>query len=215
MTHWSIRANGDNGMTELSHQGQVDEIVIGSWFHLEQMDRLHFWMRVGDANITVDLRPSSRPVVDIDRGAQGEMRGTTTVGAPAVAPKTLTPVEEVYSFQAAISRLRAQASSQRVCILPDRGLTDVGSFFAALSHALTSSTEPAATDWTSMRSRLAAALASFRGTMLVVIWPSAFELFSRDAEAYRFAREMFEQAGAAAGEDGLRVLICTGRDDGL
>ena len=112
MNHWSIRANGDDGTMELSHQGQVDEISIGSWFHLEQMDRLVVWMRVGDARVTVELRPASRPVVDIDRGARGEMRGTTSVGAPIAAPKTQdTKVcERVVDVEGACNGIGARCS---------------------------------------------------------------------------------------------------------
>lgn len=212
MSHWSIRANGDDGMTTISHQGRVDEIVIGSWFHFEQMDRLLVCIGVGDVGLTVQLRPARRPIVNVVRGS--DARGSTSVDPPAYPRPSPSRVEEIHSLQAAISRLRASASPQRLFILPAHGIVDRASFLGALSLLL-APTEPPAEDWQAMRGGLVAAIDACGATELVLVWPSAFELSSRDRESYRIARGMFEEAFAVAAAAGSRVVICTGRDDGV
>lgn len=39
--------------TVLDFPSEFDELVIDEWFHLEQMDRNSWWMRVGDVDIWV------------------------------------------------------------------------------------------------------------------------------------------------------------------
>ena len=43
---------------EFSRKSGFDEIVVGRWLHLEQMDKNYWWMRLGDqeADIKVDTK---------------------------------------------------------------------------------------------------------------------------------------------------------------
>lgn len=64
---WRIAA-GDNHEVTLESNGAhiFDELVIDNWFHLEQMDRDHWWMRVGDHMINVHVKPGKPPEVIIE-----------------------------------------------------------------------------------------------------------------------------------------------------
>jgi hypothetical protein len=55
-----------------------DELVIDHWFHIEQMDDRVWWMRVGDADITVRVgERGEASSVHIRRGDHGEVKGNT------------------------------------------------------------------------------------------------------------------------------------------
>lgn len=43
-------------MLDLEGHGVVDEVVIEQWFHLEQMDKRVWWIRVGDVYMNVRLK---------------------------------------------------------------------------------------------------------------------------------------------------------------
>lgn len=47
---------------------EFDELVIGDWLHLEQMDKRYYWLRVGDVDINVYIPPNGAPEVSIERG---------------------------------------------------------------------------------------------------------------------------------------------------
>lgn len=49
-------------------QVEFDELVVGDWLHIEQLDSRVWWMRVGDARIDVTI-PAEGPVeVRVMRG---------------------------------------------------------------------------------------------------------------------------------------------------
>lgn len=39
----------------------IDEVIIGSWFHLEQMDSRSYWMNVGGVMINIRLTKDGKP----------------------------------------------------------------------------------------------------------------------------------------------------------
>lgn len=42
---------------------EFDELVVGSWLHVEQMDTGCWWMNVGGVTVWVDVHPDGRPAV--------------------------------------------------------------------------------------------------------------------------------------------------------
>ena len=40
---------------------EIDEIVIGRWFHLEAMDTRLYWMDIGGLVVNVELNPDGTP----------------------------------------------------------------------------------------------------------------------------------------------------------
>ncbi len=76
---WRIRAYGDNELIELEKRGVFDELVVSNWFHLEQLDKKRWFIRVGDANIYVHYRNKDDVKVDILRGQSCPTNGTTEV----------------------------------------------------------------------------------------------------------------------------------------
>lgn len=39
-----------------SDKDEFDELVVGKWFHLEQMDTNQWWMRVGESNFDISIK---------------------------------------------------------------------------------------------------------------------------------------------------------------
>ena len=50
----------DAAFVSLQNQGDFDELVVGTWFHLEQMSGRQWWMRVGDVTFGIHL-PKGKP----------------------------------------------------------------------------------------------------------------------------------------------------------
>ncbi|BAM93118.1 hypothetical protein S58_71530 [Bradyrhizobium oligotrophicum S58] len=75
---WRFRAVRVGGRSiELWNQGIFDELVVDDWLHIEQMDDKVYWLQVGDVCIWVTVAAGEKPVVDVQRGAYGEVRGDT------------------------------------------------------------------------------------------------------------------------------------------
>lgn len=51
----------------MENEGVFDELVIDDWLHLEQMDERRWWMRVGDARISISVREGGGAEVSIER----------------------------------------------------------------------------------------------------------------------------------------------------
>ncbi|HVK75725.1 MAG TPA: hypothetical protein VM734_20485, partial [Kofleriaceae bacterium] len=62
-----ILAKDGSREVTLENQGVFDELVIDDWLHLEQMDERSWWMRVGDASISVVVDGDGRARVSIER----------------------------------------------------------------------------------------------------------------------------------------------------
>jgi len=63
---WRITIKRTPGSdTEIENDGELDEVVIGRWFHLEKMSPSTWWMRIGNHGVSVDVS-GERPVVDVD-----------------------------------------------------------------------------------------------------------------------------------------------------
>ena len=59
-----------------------DELVVGDWFHIEQMDDDCWWLRVGDAQVIVGLSKKEQPNVEITRGFYSPINGGTSEHIP-------------------------------------------------------------------------------------------------------------------------------------
>ena len=73
---WRVVAMREGTPLELQHDGSFDELVVGEWLHVENMDDGSWWMRVGDARLMIAV-VNGEVTVDVERGAYGEVRGTT------------------------------------------------------------------------------------------------------------------------------------------
>ena len=74
---WRVLAHRGSEAIELENQGVLDEVVIDQWFHLEQMDTRRWWMRLGDARISINIDEDGKAHVDIERGSYEEVEGET------------------------------------------------------------------------------------------------------------------------------------------
>lgn len=75
---WRLRAVRDGGRSiELQNQGIFDELAVDDWLHIEQMDDKVYWLQVGDVCMWVTVVAGEKPIVDVQRGAYGEVRGDT------------------------------------------------------------------------------------------------------------------------------------------
>jgi hypothetical protein len=52
---WRLNLKRNGTDAEVSDDGDLDELVIDDWFHLEQMDDGRWWIRVGKDAIEVNL----------------------------------------------------------------------------------------------------------------------------------------------------------------
>lgn len=80
---WRIELKTAGVPTELrsSSGGPVlDEVVIDEWFHIEQLDARTWWLRIGDVRIVVSPRKGNVAHVSVERGAHGDVLGTTDLG---------------------------------------------------------------------------------------------------------------------------------------
>jgi len=81
----------DNHATRINveNSGDLDELVVDQWFHLERMDRRAWWMRIGDAYVWAEIGPDGRALINITRGEYDGLGGyTTTGGGTAKSPPT-------------------------------------------------------------------------------------------------------------------------------
>ncbi len=79
---WRVLAHVDEeARVSIENAGEFDEVVLGDWLHVEQMDTTHYWIRLGDAdiNVTIDPRTGRAKRITLDPGLQGgpkvEIRG--------------------------------------------------------------------------------------------------------------------------------------------
>ncbi len=75
---WRVLAHRGAERIELEDQGTFDELVLDDWMHIERMEDNVWWLRVGDARISVALLSGEAPTVDVCRGAYAPAKGTTT-----------------------------------------------------------------------------------------------------------------------------------------
>jgi hypothetical protein len=76
---WRILAHQETSSVEMENQGIIDEVVIDDWLHLEQMNEREWWLRVGDARVSIEIETDGSVRVDIERGAYADVLGTTKV----------------------------------------------------------------------------------------------------------------------------------------
>jgi hypothetical protein len=77
---WRLLAKDASGGRDLdvTNAGVFDELVVDGWFHLEWMEADRWWLRIGDARITVDVS-SEPPIVDVERGFYARSSGATVL----------------------------------------------------------------------------------------------------------------------------------------
>lgn len=75
---WSVQSRGEAGPMVHEGEGVFDELWVDDWLHIEEMEDGYWWMRVGDAEIHVDVDLEGRVTVDVVRGSYGPIVGTTT-----------------------------------------------------------------------------------------------------------------------------------------
>jgi hypothetical protein len=76
-THWKVRALNERECISASGEGAVDEVVVDEWFHLEELRQDHWWVRIGDARVSI-TRNGKQIRVDVERGSYGPPVGDTT-----------------------------------------------------------------------------------------------------------------------------------------
>ena len=79
---WRLLAHEEEGPVEITNRGLFDELVVDSWFHMEKMDSHRWWLRLGDADVRVEIGATGDVRVDIERGAYAEVSGTTSTFEP-------------------------------------------------------------------------------------------------------------------------------------
>lgn len=74
------RVTEREGAEKIEHVGRwtFDELTVEPWLHVEQLEERVWWMRVGDARVSISLDPDGQVTVDMQRGFYGEVRGTTS-----------------------------------------------------------------------------------------------------------------------------------------
>lgn len=48
-----------------------DELVVGDWLHIEWMQGRNWWMRLGDARISITIPEGKPPIIQIERDEYG------------------------------------------------------------------------------------------------------------------------------------------------
>lgn len=74
---WRLLAHAGDTPIEFENRGVFDELVVDNWLHVEQMDDDTWWLRVGDARISVRIHVDGTAEVDVERGFYEETRGQT------------------------------------------------------------------------------------------------------------------------------------------
>ena len=81
-TEWRVLARDAEREIELSNDGLFDELVVDHWLHLEKMDDRTWWMRLGDARLSVFVAEDGSVRVDVQRGCYDEVLGKTETVEP-------------------------------------------------------------------------------------------------------------------------------------
>lgn len=66
---WRAQWDEEHGQASVGNRGVFDELVIDDWFHLEQMDKRRWWMRIGGnviVNVHIDERGRATVTVEKD-----------------------------------------------------------------------------------------------------------------------------------------------------
>ena len=75
---WRILAHKDGRKIEIENQGELDEVVLEHWFHLEELGEKEWCLRVGDARILVRVEEDGEVEIEVERGFYSEASGKTT-----------------------------------------------------------------------------------------------------------------------------------------
>jgi hypothetical protein len=50
---WRLLAHKEGERIEIENLGELDEFVVEHWFHLEELDKNKWWLRIGDARVLI------------------------------------------------------------------------------------------------------------------------------------------------------------------
>jgi hypothetical protein len=76
---WRVLAYRGAERVEVEGEGGVDELVVDDWIHLEQTDDDVWWLRIGDARVTITVASGQQLVVDVCRAFYALQKGTSSV----------------------------------------------------------------------------------------------------------------------------------------
>ncbi|WP_437966771.1 hypothetical protein WMF04_45595 [Sorangium sp. So ce260] len=76
---WRVLAYRGAERVEVEGEGVFDELVVDDWIHLEQMDDDVWWLRIGDARVTITVALGQQPTVDVCRSFYAPQKGTSSV----------------------------------------------------------------------------------------------------------------------------------------
>ena len=72
---WRVLSHSGEGSQRhsIENLGEFDEIVLGDWLHVEQMNTSEYWMRLGDADIwvTIDRKTGNAKAIRLREYDQG------------------------------------------------------------------------------------------------------------------------------------------------
>ncbi len=75
---WRFHApTARRGDITLDYADGLNELVMGDWLHIEQVDDDSWQMRIGDVKVMVNSSDTPQSSVDITRGFYAPINGTT------------------------------------------------------------------------------------------------------------------------------------------
>lgn len=78
---WRLSYDSDRSTrVNVEDAGELDEVVVGNWLHLERLNDRAWGLKVGDARISVTVDRGGRARVNVYRGEFAEVSGETMGG---------------------------------------------------------------------------------------------------------------------------------------
>jgi len=63
---WRLSFQTGGASQQISDAGEVDEVVLGKWLHVENLDRDVWWVRVGDMRMDVRIDEHGNATVSVE-----------------------------------------------------------------------------------------------------------------------------------------------------
>jgi hypothetical protein len=73
-------------------EGELDEVTVDPWLHVEQLDDDAWYLRVGDVRIGVTVEPNGSVGVDVERGFYAAVQGRTSGHGQGTVPSSAPQV---------------------------------------------------------------------------------------------------------------------------
>ncbi len=71
-SEWRVLAHDGEKNIELKNRGIFDELVVGKWLHIEQMNDNRWWIRIADARIDIQINENGKAILEIERNVYEE-----------------------------------------------------------------------------------------------------------------------------------------------